>query len=172
MGLLYIPRHRLFEWSCNSMTPKGGRMWHTTRVGRSLAVMLRAFYGLLLVAIAHPRPSADHHYLRRRRRRAGKTGRSHRGGPMGEHLDYPTGVALDRAGNVFVGDSGNARVVRRVDRDTGVITTVAGPHPIRLDAGRKHHTLASEAPFQERVTLFQWLHTKSLPTRHAPVGYD
>jgi len=97
-------------------------MWHTTRVGRSLAVMLRAFYGLLLVAIAHPRPSADHHYLRRRRRRAGKTGRSHRGGPMGEHLDYPTGVALDRAGNVFVGDSGNARVVRKVDRDTGVIT--------------------------------------------------
>ncbi|MFM0520304.1 hypothetical protein PQR08_22975 [Caballeronia jiangsuensis] len=103
----------------------------------------------------------------------GQAGYSGDGGPATQALlDYPTGVALDRAGNVFVGDSGNARVVRRVDRDTGVITTVAGPHPIRLDAGRKHHTLASEAPFQERVTLFQWLHTKSLPTRHAPVGYD
>ncbi|WP_250486174.1 hypothetical protein [Caballeronia sp. GaOx3] len=98
----------------------------------------------------------------------GQAGYSGDGGPATQALlDYPTGVALDRAGNVFVGDSGNARVVRRVDRDTGVITTVAGPHPIRLDAGRKHHTLASEAPFQERVTLFQWLHTKSLPTRHA-----
>ncbi len=37
----------------------------------------------------------------------------------------PFGVAVDAAGNLFIGDTGNSRV-RRVDAATGVITTVAG----------------------------------------------
>lgn len=40
-------------------------------------------------------------------------------------LTEPTGVAVDRAGNVYIADAGN-NVVRRVDARTGIITTVAG----------------------------------------------
>ena len=40
-------------------------------------------------------------------------------------LGGPAGVAVDAAGNLFIADFGNHRV-RRVDADTGVITTVAG----------------------------------------------
>ncbi len=40
-------------------------------------------------------------------------------------LDTPNGVAVDRAGNVFIADSGNG-VIRRIDAITGVITTYAG----------------------------------------------
>ncbi len=47
------------------------------------------------------------------------------GGPaVNAALSYPTGVAIDNAGNVFIADAGNARV-RRVSPD-GIITTVAG----------------------------------------------
>ncbi|GJH14187.1 hypothetical protein CBA19CS11_35135 [Caballeronia novacaledonica] len=149
-------------------------MWQGTRIGQGLAVMLRAFYGLLLVAIAHLTQAqtittsaggdgaegiqaeaiaADrwgniytaeptHHVVRRIDHAngtvtitagTGQAGYSGDGGPATQALlDYPTGVALDRAGNVFIGDSGNARVVRRVDRDTGVITTVAGPGTLNV----------------------------------------
>ncbi|WP_248323755.1 MULTISPECIES: hypothetical protein [unclassified Caballeronia] len=70
----------------------------------------------------------------------GQAGYRGDGGPATQaQLGYPTGVALDRAGNVFIGDSGNARVVRRVDRETGIIATVAGPGtpnvPNRGDGG-------------------------------------
>lgn len=41
------------------------------------------------------------------------------------NLSYPFGVAVDGAGNLFIGDTINSRV-RRVDALTGVITTVAG----------------------------------------------
>ena len=48
------------------------------------------------------------------------------GGPaVAAALSSPTAVAVDAAGDVFVADTGNARV-RRVDARTGVITTVAG----------------------------------------------
>ncbi len=48
------------------------------------------------------------------------------GGPaVGAPLNFPTGVAADTAGNLFIADAGNNRV-RRVDAATGVITTVAG----------------------------------------------
>jgi len=40
-------------------------------------------------------------------------------------LNIPFGVALDSGGNLFIADSLNYRI-RRVDRVTGVITTVAG----------------------------------------------
>jgi len=40
-------------------------------------------------------------------------------------LTEPTGVAVDSAGNVYIADAGN-NVIRRVDVQTGTITTVAG----------------------------------------------
>jgi sugar lactone lactonase YvrE len=40
-------------------------------------------------------------------------------------LNFPGGVAVDSAGNIFIGDVGNHRI-RRVDAATGIITTVAG----------------------------------------------
>ena len=40
-------------------------------------------------------------------------------------LNGPNGVAADAAGNVFIAES-NAHVIRRVDAETGIITTVAG----------------------------------------------
>jgi DNA-binding beta-propeller fold protein YncE len=48
------------------------------------------------------------------------------GGPAIEaRLNNPRGVAVDRSGNLYIADSSNDRI-RRVDRQTGVITTVAG----------------------------------------------
>lgn len=40
-------------------------------------------------------------------------------------LNFPTGLALDERGNLFITDSGNNRI-RRVDADSSVITTFAG----------------------------------------------
>lgn len=48
------------------------------------------------------------------------------GGPATDaRLNNPRGMAVDQAGNLYIADSSNDRV-RRVDRQTGVITTVAG----------------------------------------------
>lgn len=48
------------------------------------------------------------------------------GGPAtSAYLNYPEGIDLDAAGNLFIADFGNNRV-RRVDAATGIITTVAG----------------------------------------------
>ena len=47
------------------------------------------------------------------------------GGPASEaQLNYPLGVAVDGAGNLYIADTGNSRI-RKVDA-TGTITTVAG----------------------------------------------
>jgi DNA-binding beta-propeller fold protein YncE len=47
------------------------------------------------------------------------------GGPAtAARLNSPTGVAVDSAGNLFIGDMGNVRV-RKVDA-SGIISTVAG----------------------------------------------
>ncbi|MCY4566656.1 MAG: hypothetical protein OXE40_19510, partial [Gammaproteobacteria bacterium] len=57
------------------------------------------------------------------------TGEGDFGGDDGPAVDAqlrtPTGVAVDANGNVFIADLYNHRI-RRVDADTGVITTVAG----------------------------------------------
>src|SRR5207302_624534 len=56
----------------------------------------------------------------------GTAGFSGDGGPAtSAELSGPTGIALDSRGNVFIADSGNARI-RRVDAATRIITTVAG----------------------------------------------
>ncbi len=41
------------------------------------------------------------------------------------HLSFPSGLALDASGNIYVADALNHRI-RRVDRVTGFVTTVAG----------------------------------------------
>ena len=47
------------------------------------------------------------------------------GGPATEaQLNYPAGVAVDGAGNLYIVDSGNNRI-RKVD-SSGTITTIAG----------------------------------------------
>ena len=48
------------------------------------------------------------------------------GGPAtNAELNFPDGVALDAAQNVFIGDAGNNRI-RKLEVATGIITTVAG----------------------------------------------
>jgi sugar lactone lactonase YvrE len=48
------------------------------------------------------------------------------GGPAtSARLNYPSGVAIDGGGNIFIADRGN-RCIRKVSAATGVITTVAG----------------------------------------------
>ena len=56
----------------------------------------------------------------------GTTGYSGDGGPAtAAVLNFPVGLAVNLAGDLFIIDSGNFRV-RRVDAATGIITTVAG----------------------------------------------
>ena len=56
----------------------------------------------------------------------GSVGFSGDGGPATTtSLFFPSGVALDTAGNLFIADQSNQRI-RRVDGATGIITTVAG----------------------------------------------
>jgi sugar lactone lactonase YvrE len=47
------------------------------------------------------------------------------GQAVNARLNFPTDIALDRAGNLFIADFLNQRI-RRVDVRTGIITTVAG----------------------------------------------
>ena len=55
----------------------------------------------------------------------GELGFSGDGGPaVAAHLLYPTGIAVDGAGNLYIADTDNHRI-RRVDR-SGTITTIAG----------------------------------------------
>ncbi|MGC3974250.1 MAG: hypothetical protein QM771_07695 [Nitrospira sp.] len=59
----------------------------------------------------------------------GEPGYAGDGGPAGvASLNEPKGLCIDREGNVYIADSEN-HVVRRVDRKTGMITTVAGMGP-------------------------------------------
>src|SRR5437762_305100 len=56
----------------------------------------------------------------------GASGFAGDGGPAtAAELSYPTGVALDTAGDLFIADQDNS-VVRKVDGTTGAISTVAG----------------------------------------------
>src|ERR1700690_1442983 len=56
----------------------------------------------------------------------GKSGFSGDGGPdTSARINYPQGVAVDPAGNVYIADTYN-RVIRKVTAESGIITTVAG----------------------------------------------
>jgi hypothetical protein len=56
----------------------------------------------------------------------GTAGYSGDNGPAtAAELSYPTGIALDSAGDLFIADTGDGRI-RKVNLTTGVITTVAG----------------------------------------------
>jgi len=72
------------------------------------------------------------------------------GGPADQALlNFPTAVAVDRAGHLYIADTLNHRV-RRVDAATGVITTVAGlGQPRCFGDGR----LAVEAGLNEPAAL-------------------
>ncbi len=71
----------------------------------------------------------------------GQAGYSGDGGSAVEaQLNGPKGVRLDSLGNVFIADSNNF-VVRRVDAQTGIITTVAG---IQANGGAVQGLLATE----------------------------
>ena len=59
----------------------------------------------------------------------GTAGFSGDGGPAtSASLQFPSGVAVDRAGNLIIDDVGNFRI-RMVNASTGIITTVAGGGP-------------------------------------------
>jgi PKD repeat protein len=48
------------------------------------------------------------------------------GGPaVSAALNYPTGIAFDKDGNMYIADTHN-NSIRKVDRTTGIITTIAG----------------------------------------------
>ena len=56
----------------------------------------------------------------------GEAGFTGDGGPAVQaRLERPQGVAVDAAGNIYIGDTGNGRI-RRIDAVTGNITTIAG----------------------------------------------
>jgi len=58
----------------------------------------------------------------------GRPGYKGDGGPAARaELNQPAGVAVDAKGNLYIADSAN-NVIRRVDAQTGVITTVAGDY--------------------------------------------
>lgn len=57
---------------------------------------------------------------------SGEKGFSGDGGPATEAaLHFPEGIAVDSRGNLYIGDMVNRRI-RRVDAETGIITTFAG----------------------------------------------
>jgi len=68
------------------------------------------------------------------------------GGPAANaSLKYPTDLAFDSAGNLFIADSGNARI-RRVDAQSGIITTVAGNGTYAVTPDGVSATTASFSP--------------------------
>ena len=67
-----------------------------------------------------------------------KPGYAGDGGPASDALLTQTwDLALDRGGNVFIADTNNNRI-RRVDKLTGIITTVAGGGPLNGFEGYGH----------------------------------
>ena len=73
-------------------------------------------------------------------------------GPAVEaRLNNPRGVAVDRIGNLYIADSSNDRV-RRVDRQTGVITTIVGSGE-RGFAGDGEPALSAQLYFPHSLAL-------------------
>src|SRR5438105_9127532 len=101
----------------------------------------------------------------------GEGGYAGDGGPaVRASLNEPYGIAIDRAGNLFVADRLNRRV-RRVDAASGVITTLAGtgeaaysgdggpaaraglgePNGLALDAAQRRLYIADVADHRVRI---------------------
>src|SRR5438477_2156499 len=101
----------------------------------------------------------------------GEPGYSGDGGPaMRASLNEPYGIAIDRAGNIFVADRLNRRV-RRIDAASGIITTLAGtgepaysgdggpaaraglaePNGLAFDAAQRHLYITDVADNRVRV---------------------
>src|SRR6266480_5039483 len=101
----------------------------------------------------------------------GEPGYSGDGGPARRaSLNEPYGIAIDRAGNIFVADRLNRRV-RRIDAVNGTITTLAGtgeaaysgdggpaaraglaePNGLAFDKGERHLYIADVADHRVRV---------------------
>jgi streptogramin lyase len=65
----------------------------------------------------------------------GRAGYSGDGGPARDaRFNGPKGIALDAAGNIVIADTEN-HAIRRIDAQTGVITTLAGSGPDRAGGG-------------------------------------
>ncbi|TKS61375.1 MAG: hypothetical protein EWM72_00513 [Nitrospira sp.] len=77
---------------------------------------------------------------------SGEPGFSGDGGPSGQAcLNEPKGLAIDSHGNVYIADSEN-HLVRRIDRATGIISTVAGvPGDESMRSAVQHDTEARQA---------------------------
>lgn len=71
------------------------------------------------------------------------------GQAISAQLCYPEGIALDKAGNLFIADSGNG-VIRKVDA-SGLITTIAGDGPLTPTLGDGGP--ATKAEFQNPVAV-------------------
>ena len=81
----------------------------------------------------------------------GETGFSGDGGPaVAARLNIPTGIAVDRAGNLFITDSWNSRI-RRVD-PSGTITTIAGTGRVGF-SGDGGPAVAARLGYPEGVAL-------------------
>ena len=76
------------------------------------------------------------------------------GGPATKAgLSFPRGVALDADGNLFIADANNNRI-RRVDAETGIITTVAGEGSFAFGGDDKLAVVASlRSPHDVAVSI-------------------
>lgn len=77
---------------------------------------------------------------------------------INEQLGEPVGVAVDAAGNIYIADYGNS-TVRRIDAQTGVMTTIAGQAPsdeeeeVRYAEARKTWASAKRATAIQRKAM-------------------
>jgi len=66
-------------------------------------------------------------------------------------LDYPAGLAVDKAGNLYIADSTNGRI-RKVSAQTGIMTTIAGPGTTNV-LGDNGPATAAYIGFPDGMTL-------------------
>jgi len=84
----------------------------------------------------------------------GQGGFSGDGGPAtAARLNLPDAVAVDAAGNLYIADSSNSRI-RRVDKNTGVITTVVGNGNVPQNKGTANDGgVATQVPIEQPTSV-------------------